>query len=365
MNLPQFVNSLSVDLLAAGRYRKCRAYESLLNSLSRFRSTSSLSLKTVFSRSFLQNYEVFLSHSGCRRNTSSFYMSALRSLYGQAVEARLLPFDYGLFDGVFTGIESTEKRAVTPEVIARILTADLSDVPRLETCRDYLFLSLQLQGMPFVDLAHLRKSDFHDNAIHYCRRKTGTPVQVAVLPEVKDIFDRYADKVTDSPYLLPLVNLEGKDGYRQYQSALHRQNRQLKELAAHLGIQENLTTYTGRHTWATLAYHNGVDVGVVSQGMGHHTEEITRTYLASFSQNRLVEANYIVLSAILRPILEGQIKDVCPEKMEYVIRQAKEATDYLSKGKNVNTITGSIRSNIGKGGKGQRSMARSSSGKGW
>jgi len=364
MDLIKFAKSLSVDLLLAGRYRKHYAYESLLSSLSRFCNVSSLSLKAVFSHGFLRDYEIHLDRTGCRRNTSSFYMSTLRSLYGQAVDAKLLPFTYGLFDGVFTGVESTEKRSATPEAIARILIADLSAVPRLEVCRDYLFLSLQLQGMPFIDLAHLRKSDVQGDVIYYCRRKTGTPVQVAILPEARVILNKYAGQVVGSSRLLPLVALEGKDGYRQYQSALHRQNRQLKELAAHLGIQENLTTYVARHTWATLAYHNGVDVGVVSQGMGHHTEEITRTYLASFSQARLVEANYIVLSAILRPILEGEVADVRPEVMAQVVQQAKEVAGYLSKSKNVNAERGLMSLNVGKGGKRQRGTAGRSPGRG-
>lgn len=281
-------------------------------------------------------------------------MGTLRSIYAEAVSAKLIPTVPRLFDDVFTGVDPTSKRAAVPEVIARVLTADLSGVPRLEPCRDYLLLSLQLQGMSFIDLAHLRKSDVQGNMICYCRRKTGTPVQVVMLPGVQAVFDKYAERVVDSPYLLPLVNLDGEAGYRQYQSALHRQNRQLKDLAAYLGIQENLTTYVTRHTWATLAYHNGVDVGVVSQGMGHHTEEITRTYLASFTQDRLTEANYVVLCAILRPVFEGKIGSVSPEVMASLRSQANEAVGYLS---GCSAANSSASLNIGKGVRWRRGMA--------
>jgi len=364
MKITSFIASLSSGLSADARYRKSQACSSLLNSLSRFRPGVSLSLKAVFAPAFLRDYARFLHDTGCNGNTISFYVSALRSVYGEAVAAGRLPFVPDLFSGISIDAVDTPKRATGPNVVARILVADLSCKPRLEPCRDYLFLSLQLQGMSFSDLAHLQKVDIQGDAICYRRRKTGTPVRVALLPEVKVLFEKYADQVVDSPYLLPLVTLEGKDGYRQYQSALHRQNRQLKELAAHLGIQENLTTYTARHTWATLAYHNGVDVGVVGQGMGHHTEEVTRIYLDSFHQDRLMEANYVVLNAILRPVLEGRV-DVCPETMARVKRQAAVATDFLAKSARMDTSMGVARLSVGKGGRGQRGAAGRGSGRMW
>jgi len=370
MCITDYVSLLSANLFVGGRYRKSQAYVSLLNSISGFHSHPSLSLKTVFTHGFLHDYEAYLIRRECRPNSISFYMNALRSIYGMAIASGYLSSVSGLFDGVFTGTEQTEKRAVAPGVIARILTGDLSGKARLEPCRDYLLLSLQLQGMSFIDLAHLRKCDIQGGVVSYRRRKTGTAVQVALLPDARVIFDKYADQVKDSPYLLPLITLEGADGYRQYQSALHRQNTHLKELAVHLGIRENLTTYTSRHTWATLAYHNGIEVGVVSQGMGHHTEEVTRFYLASFAQERLLAANYTVLSAIFRPVLEGEIKDVLPETMARVKQQAKVAADYLTGSKEIN-LSPQLKAldfakvNVGKGGGGQRTKAGRGNGRVW
>lgn len=100
------------------------------------------------------------------------------------------------------------------------------------------------------------------------------------------------------------------DGRRQYQSALRKHNRQLKSLAAYLGLKENLTSYLARHSWATIAYHSGVEVSLVSEAMGHHTEEITRVYLSSFEHKRLAEANRIVLNAILRPVRKEWVEPV-------------------------------------------------------
>lgn len=325
-----FIGGLSVSLMASGHYARSIHYASASRSILLFSGNPALPLHLLFSRGFLRRYEAFLTDERhCRRNTVSFYTRTLRSIYNQAVKSKRLSPVAGLFDEAFTGSAPTVKRAVSAGVVARILTGDLSGTPRLEECRDLFLLSLYLQGMTFIDLAHLRKSSLQGDRIAYRRSKTGSPVEVVVLPEARAIFDKYAHRVKDSPYLLPLITRVGEAGRRQYESARHRQNRQLKDLAARLGITENLTTYVARHTWATLAYHGGTEVGVVSQGMGHHGEEVTRAYLAAFGRDRIEQANHVVLSAILSPIVSGEVAGVSAPRKKAIARRAKEVSGHL------------------------------------
>lgn len=321
MKTLDFVNSLSAGLIAAGRYRRLESYYSVLRSVARFRGSTILTLKLVFTRNFLCAYRDYLLQQGCKQSTITSYVSSLHSIYSRAVEVELLPYTAGLFDGLSARVAPSVKRALPAELLARILAADLSLLPHLEVCRDYFMLSLLLQGIPFVDLAHLRKNNISGNTVHYYRKKTGGEVRVALLPEAKAIFAKYADQVKDSPYLLPLITHSGEEARRQYKAAIHRQNLHLKKLAAYLDIEDNLTTYVARHSWATTAYHNGVGVGVVSQALGHQAEGVTRVYLANFRNDRLIEANQTVLNAILKPIIEGRITDVRPEIKEQVKQQ--------------------------------------------
>ena len=321
MRIDKFVDLLSGDSLSAGRYRACGVYRSVLHRVCSFCDGAYPSLQSVFSRRFLLDFHDHLLLDGLFRNTICFYITGLRSIYAFAIRECKLDYDPHLFSSVACGSVPTEKRAISAETIALLHAADLSGVPRLDRCRDLFMLSFHLQGMPFVDLAHLRKSDIQGGLIAYRRHKTGGTVCVSLIDPARDIFDKYADEVLDSPCLLPLITLSGADGHRQYQSALRRHNRQLKDLGSYLGIKETLSSYVSRHSWATLAYHNGVDVGVVSQAMGHHTEEVTRIYLSSFDQQRLAEANHIVLQAILRPIQEGRILQVREEVKQEVIRE--------------------------------------------
>ena len=311
MNLQSFVRQCLAGMDPAGRYRMRKSYQSVLNSISGFCSGNPVGVSAVFASSFLLNYEEYLWLRGCKRNTSSYYMGVLRSLYAEAVLRKKTAPVSGLFSDVFTGSDPTVKRAVSPEVIGKLYMADLSDILRLDRCRDFFMLSFLLQGMSFIDLAYLRKSDVQGEVINYRRHKTGGLITISLLPAARALFNKYANEVKDSPYMLPLITLSGVAGRTQYETALHRQNRQLKELGAHLGIKETLTSYVARHSWATIAYHNQVEVAMVSQAMGHHSEGITKVYLDSFADERLKEANQKVFNAIMQSVQESMVKPCC------------------------------------------------------
>ena len=59
-------------------------------------------------------------------------------------------------------------------------------------------------------------------------------------------------------------------------------------------IEVPLTTYTARHTWATLARDYGAPISVISAGLGHTSEEMTRVYLKDFDVFMLNQVNSIV-----------------------------------------------------------------------
>ena len=90
------------------------------------------------------------------------------------------------------------------------------------------------------------------------------------------------------------VLYEYASGYKQYRLALGRINRHLKKIAVVADIKVPLTTYTARHTWATLARDYGAPISVISAGLGHTSEEMTRVYLKDFDVSMLNQVNSIV-----------------------------------------------------------------------
>jgi len=67
-------------------------------------------------------------------------------------------------------------------------------------------------------------------------------------------------------------------------------NNELKQLADEFEIDSNLTTYVARHSFATILKRSGVDIGLISELMGHTDIKTTEIYLDSFDEEQVEEA---------------------------------------------------------------------------
>lgn len=65
------------------------------------------------------------------------------------------------------------------------------------------------------------------------------------------------------------------------------------------------TYYIARHTWATLAFHRGMLVGLISQALGHSSVRVTETYLKPFEYGRLDDVNRKLISSVIKCDREG------------------------------------------------------------
>ncbi len=104
--------------------------------------------------------------------------------------------------------------------------------------------------------------------------------------------------IADSEYLLPLIKPNGKDERKQYLNASHTINDRLKKIGRQLGLAEPLTMYVARHAWASIARDNNIPISVISQGMGHDSENTTRIYLATLDTSVLDKANSTIINLL-------------------------------------------------------------------
>ena len=137
-------------LQTVGRDGTAQNYQRARNSFSLYRCGRDIPLRSVTSE-LICDYESWLKRRSVTRNTVSFYMRILRSVYNKAVERGLVspstPFKY-----VYTGIEKTRKRAVDEGTVVRLQQLDLSGRPSLCFARDLFLFSFYCRGMAFVDL---------------------------------------------------------------------------------------------------------------------------------------------------------------------------------------------------------------------
>ena len=140
-----------------------------------------------------------------------------------------------------------------------------------------------------MDIAYLRKSDLSQGVLTYKRRKTGQMMFVRWEECMENIVARYSRP--DSPYLLPIITLSEHDERSQYINMSHKINHSLKNLGNRLGLAVPLTMYVARHTWANAARQKMIPLSVISEGMGHMSENTTRIYLSSLNTDLIDNAN--------------------------------------------------------------------------
>ena len=288
LNVLTFMKEVADGLQMGGNFGTAHVYRSSLNAIIAYCGGEDFTFNEI-TPEWLKGFEIHLRKRKCSWNTVSTYMRILRAVYNRAVdnnEAKYIPrlFRYDV-EKIFAGL---------------ILLSGGN--PAIQRARHFFILMFLMRGMPFVDLAYLRKSDLHGNVITYRRRKTGRPLSVTLTNEAMRIVRMYMNQDVHSPYLFSFLRSpEGTmEAYREYQLALRSFNRQLLILGEFLGIPNRLSSYTARHTWATTAYYCEVHPGIISQAMGHSSITVTETYLKPFQNKKIDEANKLIIDFIKR-----------------------------------------------------------------
>lgn len=304
LNVLTFMKEVTDGLQMGGNFGTAHVYRSSLNAIITYCGGEDFTFNEI-TPEWLKGFEIHLRDRKCSWNTVSTYMRILRAVYNRAVDNNEAEYIPRLFRYVYTGTRAEHQRALETGDVEKIFAGLilLSGVnPAMQRARHFFILMFLMRGMPFVDLAYLRKSDLHGNVITYRRRKTGRPLSVTLTNEAMRIVRMYMNQDVHSPYLFSFLRSpEGTmEAYREYQLALRSFNRQLLILGELLGIPDRLSSYTARHTWATTAYYCEVHPGIISQAMGHSSITVTETYLKPFQNKKIDEANKLIIDFIKR-----------------------------------------------------------------
>ena len=218
-------------------------------------------------------------------------MRTLRGAYNKAVDQRITAENSRLFNHVYTGVKNNIKRALEVEEINKLL----NEIPlkklskELIQCRVWANLMFRLHGIPFVDLAHLHKSDLKGNILSYRRHKTGRQMIVEVSETTMTLINKYQNTNQNSPYLFPILSgsTNGEELYTEYQQALRTMNYNLDRLAKKCGVSAKVSSYTLRHTWATFAKYCNFSEQLICEALGHSSVTVSYTHLTLPTNSRV------------------------------------------------------------------------------
>ncbi len=249
-----YVDKLCSELCQQGKERTARAYGTVVNKLIRFSGNTDITFEDI-DNCLVGYFENDMKREGKSSNTISFYMRNLRAIYNKALKEKLFISDgTDIFKDVFTGAETTVKRALTKEEMVLLTNLEITDPGLHEALRIFLF-GFFARGMSFVDMAYLKKEDYINGVITYKRKKTKQYIEIKATTQIRRILQSFKKETKDSPYLLPIIKGIAKPTRLQYESALRLQNKRLKILAQMCGIHKTLSTHCARHRgYSNLLY---------------------------------------------------------------------------------------------------------------
>ncbi len=274
-------------------------YTSAYRRFKEFRENVDLPFEEL-SPDMIEEYEAWLLHRGLKTNSIRFYLRTLNTLLYKAVDEGLLQENKSLFCRVRLSYVKTTKRAISETHIRSIQKMQLPQGTTLAFARDIFMFSFYMRGMPFVDIAYLKKTSLKHGVVRYCRKKTNQPLAVQWEREQREIVERYAHQAESTPYMLPIILKADGTEYKQYLRMQEKVNRALKKIGDMIGLKMPLTLYVARHSWASIAQDMNYSISIISEGMGHHSIKTTQTYLASIDKSRVNEANRKIMRRISR-----------------------------------------------------------------
>lgn len=232
-----------------------RQHASEINNLKAF--SPSVRISNI-SPEWLNRYKAFCFGNKNATNTVHKHLKFVRLIVRKAHKERLIeqnPFD--IFE--MPKYRDPQKKYLTREQVEQIDKFCL-----VENCPKDLkqagtwFVIACITALRFQDLKNFKKSNIKNNRLVTYTSKTGEVVSMPLSIKLKALFERIGYKPLD------YVNVH--------------YNRLLKAIAASLGIDENISSHTARHTAAISWANAGISQEVVAKLMGHQSLKTSSIY---------------------------------------------------------------------------------------
>lgn len=244
-NFFDFADHEANELELNRRYNTSRNYRTAIKRLREYTESTVLPFNHITVQ-FIDNFESFLKKRACSLNTISCYMRSLRAIYNKAVNQQLV-IQQLPFNNVFTGTETTRKRAVSCMLIRKLTQLDCTSNPAMQLTKDIFLFSFYTRGISFIDIAYMQYSHIKNGYLKYQRSKTHQSLSVRLEIPAYKIIKRYWG-TSRAGYLFPiLTSTEAEQCYKEYRYQLGLYNKRLNRIGMLLGLKCNLSSYVAKH----------------------------------------------------------------------------------------------------------------------
>ncbi len=271
------------------------SYTSALNSFIEYLKTQNRKKLNFWdvTPEWLSNYEKWMLKQGKSITSVGIYLRNLRTIFNRAIEDGLINISSYPFGKRKYQIPAGRniKKALQLVNIGEIVKYQ----PKTENegkARDLWVFSYLCNGANIKDIALLKYKNIQNNKIYFLREKTKRStkqdqkeITVVLLPEIQNIIEKWGAKPQE-PETFIFGMIKSEDDARtvlmNVRQATKTINKYMKRIGKELKLSLKLTTYTARHSFATILKREGASMELISENLGHKDLKTTQNYLDSF-----------------------------------------------------------------------------------
>jgi site-specific recombinase XerD len=286
LSFTEYAKEFIGSMINEGRDNPARNYKIAVNNLHKYMGKDNImfhELTTIAVQGWIDSMR-----ESARKK--SLYPSVIRAIFNSAME-KYNDYDYDIIRIKFNPFVRVkipkenvpEKRSVDPVNICRYFLSDVTypayeGISRMEMGYDVSLLIFCLAGINAADLYDLKKGSLNNWVLKYNRKKTRTKsansayMEITVPVLIRPLFEKYKG---DKNMLFSFSKR-----FSTSTAFVKTVSKGIKAVCEQLNTSK-MTTYTFRHSWATIAQNNcGASTELVAFSLNHSSaHRVTEGYI--------------------------------------------------------------------------------------
>ncbi len=288
-----------------GSISTAKNYETSLKCLLRYHKKPNIQFKQV-SINWLEGFEKFcLEEENKSPSTVGIYLRTLRTVFNDAIADKTISQDiypFGRRKYVIPSSRNT-KKALTPENL-KVLFEGSPKTMQQKKAKAFWFFEYLTNGINIKDILNLRCKDIDQEKITFIRAKTQktrkeqAPIIVYLNEYIIDVINTYGNRdQKPKDYVFPILSAsqDAETQYKKVKNFVSMVNQNFTKYAKGLGIEENVSNQSARHSFATMAVRKGANMAMVGEALGHTDTKTTQAYFAGFEDKTKKELSHLLL----------------------------------------------------------------------
>ena len=290
-------NEIIEEMRSEDRIGNATAYTTARESFVKFVGTNRVIVFLDVTKKWLMKYQKYMEQQDRSLTTIGVYTRSLRAVYNRAIEKGIVPSELYPFGKGGYKIPSSAniKKALKQDELQLIFDYKTKKDTWEEVAKDMWVFSYLCNGANIKDICRLKHKNIDKKSIRFVRAKTERStimnqknILVSILPEIKRIIKKQGTiSLNPEGYVFPfLIGKEGAEAeFKAVRQVTKNINTYMGRIGKSLGIDSKITTYTARHSFATILKRGGVPTEFISESLGHKDLKTTENYLDSFEDD--------------------------------------------------------------------------------